>query len=199
MKKLIHILLTAACITTVASANAQAQWHCYDFDQAADTYYTVGDVVVTPYATITIEPYSINGTPATSEVRHAQLASSMIAGGNVPEMELKLVSVRVVPTLPITEMRTRLAQNISPTGGFAYSHISVNDDIFETPNGFEAMNGIALDDAAVGTADVSATMTPVVGGNWLSGTLEIQATQGVIESFTLGGHTWRIDDMCFIL
>jgi hypothetical protein len=27
--------------------------------------------------------------------------------------------------------------------------------------------------------------------------LELDATQGGIERFLLGGHQWRIDDMCF--
>jgi hypothetical protein len=34
-------------------------------------------------------------------------------------------------------------------------------------------------------------------GNWQSGTLELRATAGQIESVTIGGHTWRIDDLCF--
>ena len=40
----------------------------------------------------------------------------------------------------------------------------------------------------------TASVAPSGGGNWHYGTLELDVTQGGIESFLLGGHQWRIDD-----
>lgn len=195
--------LIAACVTILASSAATAaapQYQCYDFNNlAADSKYTVGDVIETRHADITIKPYFNNGNPVTADARNAHVVTSEIAGGASPELSLYLVSVEIVPKQPVTRVRTRLAQNISQTGGFANANIQVNGEKHESPSGFAAMDGKSIGRPAKGTATIAANVTPSGGGNWHNGTLELNATQGAIESFTLGGHSWRIDDMCFAL
>jgi hypothetical protein len=196
-------LIVALCGATLCgglAAAAQAQQECYDFENlAADARFTVGDVVEARHATVTIRQYVTNGNPATADARHAQVASSQIAGGAPPELGLYLVAVEVVPDQPVSRVRTRLAQSISQTGGFANANIRVNGEKHESADGFAAMDGKTIGKPAKGLASISADLPDPASGNWHSGTLELVATQGAIESFTLGAHTWRIDDMCFEL
>lgn len=196
-------VLATACAALLGSAvvhAAPAQYQCYDFGGLApDANYAVGDVIDTRHATITIGQYFNNGSPATADARHAKVVSSQIAGGATPELELYLVSVRVVPKQPVQRMRTRLAQNISQTGAFANADIEVNGEKHESPAGFAGMNGRSIGRPAKGRAAITASVVPTGSGNWQNGTLELAATQGGIESFTLGGHAWRLDDMCFAL
>lgn len=193
--------LTATCMTILASGAATAappQYQCYDFnDLASDASYTVGDVIDTRHAAITIKPYFNNGNPVTADARNAHVVTSQIAGGTSPELALYLVSVDVVPKQPVTRVRTRLAQNISQTGAFANANIKVNGEKHESPAGFAGMNGKSIGRPAKGIATITASVAPSGGGNWHNGTLELDVTQGGIESFLLGGHQWRIDDMCF--
>ena len=187
---------TAAALTTATAAHAQ--FECYDFSGlASDSKYTVGDVINARHATITIKQYFWGGAPTTAEARNAQVRNSKIAGGASPEMYLYLVSVNVVPNSPVTRVRTRLAQSIGGTGKYTNANIEVNGERHESPSGFAAMNGKTIGQASKGRASITSSMAPYSDGNWLNGTLELRATQGAIESFTLGGHTWSIDDMCF--
>lgn len=195
--------LTTACaavLTTGVANAAPAQYHCYDFDGlASDANYAVDDVIETRHATITIKEYFINGDPATAATRGAQVASSQVAGGAPPEMLFKLVSVKVVPKKPVSRVRTRLAQSISKDGGFSHANIQVNGEKHESPGGFSAMDGRSIGRSATGRAQIRADIATPTTGNWHAGTFELKATQGLIESFKLGGHTWRIDDLCLAL
>jgi len=183
-----------------AYAAPPAQYKCYDFEALApDTRYSVGDVIETRHATITIRQYFNNGNPVTADARNAHVVTSAIAGGASPELALYLVSVNVVPKQPVTRVRTRLAQNFTETGGFANANIAVNGEKRESPTGFAGMDGNSIGRPAKGVASITAAVAPTGGGNWHYGTLELEATQGGIESFALGGHQWRIDDMCFAL
>ena len=196
---LLIVATLAAASGGAASHAAPAQYQCYNFDNlATDASYTVGDVIDTQHARITIKQYVTNGNPATATGRRAESAPSKIAGGDAPELSLYLVSVNVAPKQPVTRMRTRLAQSISQTGGFANANIEVNGEKHESPDGFAGMNGKTIGRPAKGRAKITSNIVPPSSGNWHSGTLELDAKPGKgIESFTLGGHTWRIDDMCF--
>jgi len=201
MKQFKKMTLWSVALVLVIVTNshaAPAQYQCYNFDDlVAGKEYTVGDVIDTEHATITIKPYFTNGTPATATVRHAESAPANIAGGTAPELSLYLVSLNVVPHQPVTRIKTLLAQNISQTGDFADANIEVNGEKHESPRGFAQMNGKSIGKPGKGRAKIRATVLPT-SANWHAGTLEVRAKLGeAIESFTLGGHTWRVDDMCF--
>ena len=201
MKDFRNRLLAAAVLALVlapASHAAPAQYQCYNFeDLVAGTEYTVGQVIDTEHATITIKPYFTNSAPATATVRHAESAPGNIAGGTAPELSLYLVSVNVVPKQPVTRIKTLLAQNISQTGDFANANVEVNGEKHESPRGFAQMDGKRIGKPGKGRAEIRASVLPT-SANWHAGTLELRAKPGeAIESFTLGGHTWRIDDLCF--
>ena len=189
----------AAVMASVANSAPAQRYQCYHFDNMAeDANYTVGDVIDTQHATITIKQYVTNGNPATAATRRAELATSQIAGGSAPELGLYLVSVNVVPKKPVNKVRTRLAQSISQTGGFANANIEVNGEKHESPAGFAGMDGKTIGRPGKGgRAKIRTAVVPPSSGNWHQGPLELKANKGQIRSFTLGGHTWRIDDMCF--
>jgi hypothetical protein len=199
-KKTALVVSGLAALASGPSGAAGTKFECYDFAALLpDTRYSVGDVIETRHATITIKQYFTHGTPATAETRNAHVTSSKIAGGTSPELALALVSVNVVPKRPVRRVRTRLAQRISQTGAFANANIEVNGQKHESASGFAAMDGRSIGRPATGVATISADLPAPASGNWHSGMLKLEATQGGIESFTLGGHTWRIDDMCFAL
>jgi len=113
---------TTLCAVLLYSGSAFAGdgYHCYDFSRLAeDVNLEVGDVIETRHATIKIQPYLQNGQPATADASRVGVATSAIAGGSSPELELKLVALSVVPKKPVTGVRTRIAQSISPSGAFA--------------------------------------------------------------------------------
>ena len=187
-------------LTSHSAFSANAPDHCYDFSNMAEgTSYTVGDVIETKFATITIKPYFRNGAPAEADNRRAEYASSQIAGGSSPELLLYVVALNVVPKKPVSRITTRIAQSIPPNGAFADSGIGVNKKGFKSQTGFAGVHGKVLGTRAVGKAKISADISPVGTGNWQAGTLEFDAVQGGIESIRLGGQSWRIDNMCFTL
>ncbi|HRX89480.1 MAG TPA: hypothetical protein P5528_08540, partial [Steroidobacteraceae bacterium] len=84
---LLIVATLAAASGGAASHAAPAQYQCYNFDNlATDASYTVGDVIDTQHARITIKQYVTNGNPATATGRRAESAPSKIAGGDAPEL-----------------------------------------------------------------------------------------------------------------
>jgi hypothetical protein len=189
MSKLIRAAVVAAF--GVAGA-AQAQQQCYDFSGlSVGTTYHIGDSVNANHATITFRPYTSSGNPVGGAANFAEAQQAKIAGGAPPEMGMKTLTVQVVPIQPVTRVRMKLAQNMTPTGGFGISNFEVNGERHEGPS-FASANGKRL-----GGAEVSASFANNAG-NWHVGTLELRAKPGgAIKSFSIGGHTWRLDDMCF--
>jgi hypothetical protein len=197
-----HMLIMAAPALLGASL-AQAgptQYQCFDFGSlVAGREYTVGETIDTEHATITIKPYFSNGNPATATVRHAESVVTNFAGGTAPELSLYLVSVNVVPKQPIAAFKMLLAQSIGQAGEFANANIEVNGEKHESPRGFAQMDGKRIGKPGKGRAEVTVNMLPA-SGNWHAGALDVRAKPGeTLASFTLGGHTWRIDDLCFAL
>jgi hypothetical protein len=195
MKRLIGA--TAAIIVTtigiaLTEAGAQPQQHCYDFSGlAVGTTYHINDTVNAKHATITFKSYHNDGTPVGGAANEAEVAQSKIADGAPPEMGMKTLTVQIVPIQPVTRVRMKLAQNMTPSGGFGISNFEVNG---------QRREGASFADAGgktLGGADITAQFTNP-GGNWHVGTLELRATTGnEIKSFSIGGHTWRLDDLCF--
>jgi hypothetical protein len=184
-------IAAAAAAAFAAATPAAAQFHCYDFSGlAVGTRYNIGHTVNAAHATITLKPYTMGGNQVGEAANFAEAQQAVIAGGSPPEMGLKTLSVQVTPNQPVTRMRVRLAQQITPTGGFGISNFEVNGERHEGPS-FASAHGKRL-----GGAEISASFANN-SGNWHVGTLELRAKPGgEIKSFSLGGHTWRMDDMC---
>lgn len=47
-------------------------------------------------------------------------------GGAPPEMGMKTLTVKVVPNAPVARVRMKLAQNMTPTGGFGISNFEAS-------------------------------------------------------------------------
>ncbi len=197
MSKLTILAVGATFVAATAIAGPGPD-HCYDFSNMdPNASFTVGDVVETQFATINIKPYFLNGEPAQASTRGAEQATSQIAGGASPELQLDLVALNIVPKKPVTRIKARVAQNIAQSGAFGKVGIGVNKRGWRSDKGFAAADGRVLGRDAVGKAKISADISPVPGGNWHSGTLEFNAVQGSIENIRLGAHNWAVDDMCF--
>ncbi|MFN3564825.1 MAG: hypothetical protein ACK4V1_02410 [Burkholderiaceae bacterium] len=183
---------TAVVAASAFAGAAYAQQQCYDFGGlAVGTKYHIGDTVNARHATITFEPYTNSGDSVGGAANFAEAQQAKIAGGAPPEMGMRTLTVKVVPIQPVTRVRMRLAQNMTPTGGFGIANFEVNGARHEGPS-FASANGKRLGGAEI-TADLANT-----AGNWHVGTLELRAKPGgSITSFSIGGHTWRLDDMCF--
>ncbi len=192
--------LAAMFGSTIVVAEA-APDHCYDFSNMADTAsYTVGDVIDTKFATITIKPYKVDGVPAEAANRGANSIGMQMAGGTSPELELKLVALNIVPKKPVKKISTQIAQNVGIDEAYANAGLGVNKKGLKSKRGFAGMDGKVVGTTAKGKAKISANIAPLGGGGyWHAGTLEFNAVEGSIESIRLGGHTWRIDNMCFTL
>lgn len=200
MKRTALFAALAASFAGHSTYAAPAPDHCYDFsDMSEDASYTVGDVIETKFATITIKPYVFNGNVVSNDVQRAESIGQQIAGGSSPELYLKLVALNVVPKKPVSRITTQIAQNVGQNGGYADSGVGVNRKGFKSPTGFSSMDGKVLGTNAKGKAKISANVSQTGDGYWHTGTLEFNAVQGSIESIRLGGHTWRIDNMCFTL
>lgn len=187
----IHALALAVALAS-STLCASAQQQCYDFSGlAVGTTYNIGDTVDARHATITFRPYKMSGTPVGEKVNFAEAQQAKIAGGVPPEMGLKTLTVQVTPKKPVTRMRVKLAQNMTPTGGFGVANFEVNGKRHEVTGGFADIDGRVL-----GGAEFRATFSNPAG-NWHVGELVLRAQPGEqIKSFSIGGHTWRMDDMC---
>jgi hypothetical protein len=187
-----RILGTAVGIALIAAGTANAQQQCYDFSGlAVGTTYHIGDTVNARHATITFKSYHNDGNPVGGAANFAEVQQAQIAGGAAPEMGMKTLTVQIEPIQPVTRVRARLAQNMTPTGGFGISNFEINGERREGES-FAAANGKRL-----GGAEITASFTNP-GGNWHVGTVELRAKPGGdIKTFSIGGHTWRLDDLCF--
>ena len=199
MKTYKYATLPAAVAMMLASlgANAATPGHCYDFSRMSeDASYSVGDVIETDHATITLKQYVYNGNPTDVANSRAERASSQIAGGASPELELKLVALNIVPKRPVHRITARVAQNIAQDGGFGDSGIGVNRKGAKSQQGFAGLNGRVLGNSRTGKAKFTTDIAPTGGANWQSGTIEFTAVKGSIKSIRLGAHTWRADNVC---
>lgn len=187
-------LATALALTAGLAAPASAAEQCYDFSRLKlGTTYHIGDTVDAQHATITFRPYKMNGNEVGGAANFAEVQQAQIAGGTAPEMGMKTLAFQLQPKQPVKQVRMRLAQNMTPTGGFGVANFEVNGEQHESPNGFAAADGRRL-----GGAQISANLVNNAG-NWHVGTLQIRARPGgTIDSVTIGGHTWRVDNVCLV-
>ncbi len=182
------MLSGGAAVSTTVGAKEQ----CYDFSQlTVGTDWNIGQTVDARHATIAFRPYKMAGAQVGGAVNIAKAQQSKIAGGVPPEMDLKTITVQVTPKQPVTRLRVRLAQNMTPTGGFGTANFEVNGRLHEVTEGFAGIDGRVL-----GGAEFRASFSNP-SANWHVGVLELRAHPGEeITSFSIGGHTWRMDDMC---
>lgn len=183
-------LALAAALAVADQARAAEQ--CYDFSRLkVGTTYQIGDPVDAQHATITFRPYKVNGSDFGGASSGAEVAQAQIAGGSAPEMAMKTLAFQIEPKKPVTRLRMRLAQNITPTGGFGVANVEINGERHESPDGFAAVDGKRL-----GGAQMRASLANDAA-NWQVGTLEIRAKPGgTLKSVTIGGHTYRVDNVC---
>lgn len=191
MNPISRIPLALTLATVAVAGPAHARFECYDFGGlAVGTAFDIGKTVDARHSTIEFRPYRVGGAPSGGEVSAATVQQAQIAGGAAPEMELKTITVQVVPKQPVRRMRVQLAQNMTPTGGFGESNLEVNGQRHDGPS-FASVNGKRL-----GGAEFTATFANP-SANWHVGTLELRARPGgEIASFSIGGHTWRLDNLC---
>ncbi len=191
MNRLFATSFAAALATIGAASPAFAKLVCYDFSGlAVGTEYETGETVNATRATIEFRPYQVGGSPSGELASGATVQQAQIAGGAAPEMEMKTLSVQILPHKPIQRLRVNLAQNITPSGGFGESNFEVNGVRHDGPS-FASVDGKRLGGALLRAKFAN------TGANWHVGTLELIAKPGgEITSFSIGGHTWRLDDMC---
>ena len=191
MKRIFMSTIAIAFATLGAAAPAFAKFECHDFSGLpVGTEYQIGQTVNTNHATIEFRPYQVGGNPTGGAASSATVQQAQIAGGAAPEMEMKTLAVQIVPKQPIKRMRVHLAQNITPTGGFGDSNFEVNGERHDGPS-FASVNGKRLGGAEFRAKFANNT------ANWHVGTVELRAKPGgEIKSLSIGGHTWRLDDMC---
>jgi hypothetical protein len=182
----------ALIIGTAFSSAASAAEHCYDFaGLKLGQIYRIGETIDARHSIITFRPYKMNGNEVGGEVNSAELQQAQIAGGTAPEMGMKTLAFQLQPKQPVKRVSMRLAQNMTPTGGFGVANLEVNGEQHESPDGFAAADGKRL-----GGAQISASLVNNAA-NWHVGTLEIRAKPGgSIDSVTIGGHAWRVDNVC---
>jgi hypothetical protein len=189
---LMFVTSVAAALATLGAASpALAKLECYDFSGlTVGTEYGIGKTFNANHARIEFRPYRVGGNPSGGAVSGATVQQAQIAGGAAPEMEMKTLTVQILPNQPIQRMRVHLAQNITPTGGFCDSNFEVNGERHDGPS-FASVDGKRLGGGEFRAKFASNT------ANWHVGTVELRAKpSGEITSFSIGGHTWRLDDMC---
>ena len=191
------VLMLGATLASATTFAAPPPDHCYDFSNMdPNASYTVGDVVDTRFATINIKPYFVDGEPAIADTRGAEQATSQLAGGSSPELKLNSIAINIVPNKPVTRIKMRIAQNYRPDEAFGKVGIGVNKRGWTSEDGFIAADGKVIGTNGVGKAKISVDLSPIPGGNWHQGTLELHAVQGQIENIRLGAQFWTVDDVC---
>lgn len=200
MKLKATILATAGFMTATVPGVSQANSdQCFDFSSMDENAsYNVGDVIDTRLATITVSSYIVDGEPATASTRGAKRAQSQIAGGPAPELELKQVALVIEPKEKARRITMQIAQNMQSGNVTANSGIAVNRKGSKSKKGFAGFDGKVLGRPASGKARITADLAPHGSGNWHSGTLSFDAVQGSIHRVRLGGHTVRLDNVCFV-
>lgn len=191
MNRMFVTAIAAALAALGATAPAFAKFECYDFSGlAVGTEYGIGKPVNANHARIEFRPYLVGGVPSGGAVSGATVQQAQIAGGAAPEMDMKTLTVQILPNQPIKRMHAHLAQNITPSGGFGDSNFEVNGERHDGPS-FASVDGKRL-----GGAEFRAKFANNAA-NWHVGTVELRAKPGgEITSLSIGGHTWRLDDMC---
>jgi len=170
---------------------------CHDFTGLTPgAKYAVGDVIGAEHATISIRPYLIDGDVDTASVRQASVSNTKIAGGTSSQIDLHLVSAQVVPAEPVRRVTVKLAQFVGHEGRRGNVSLEVNGQRQDAADGFASANGKQIGMESTGAAAIGARMSKG-DGDWQIGTLELRAVKGAIESFTVGAHTWRLDNLCF--
>lgn len=176
---LILVLAVAACQpTTPVPEPTEPPESCIDFsDLTVGKEYTVGDSFVTSGVTVSVEPFIwSDGTPTSDGV--AQVVADGLAGGSGNEVWTNNVNLRFDFGGPIDGLSLRFGEY----GGNL--NIEINGDFVN----FEDMTDI--DGAVIGGVTVS------VPSGGFGGDMGVLVLTGTINSFSIGGQEFVIDDVC---
>ena len=187
------IALIGVCVTSHVAVAQPLQMECYPLDAlTVDDEYFIGDSFEATNATINITPYFRNGeaaSPDNPSVQRAWVRSSMIAGGNAPELRAYLVNVQVVPDTPAQGVSMRYGR----TGGTRFANLAVNGELTEIDGSMTDVDNRVLGSPLQGRVLVRVTPDNT---DHESGTIELFPLTGAIHRFAVGGVPHYLDDVC---
>jgi len=121
------------------------------------------------------------------------VTNTKIANGTAPELRMYLINAQVTPQSPVKKVTLNFAENL----GGLLSNLEVNGDKHVVDGGLLQANGKVIGKSGAGRAAIVVNMTSTAEGTGFSrGTLELHATQGKIETFSIGGLQLFIDNVC---
>ena len=186
------VLLTADVAQAAKSANKK----CWGFDALTlGQEYAIGDTYAAQYADIHIGQFLANGTLTSNPAAKVYANPSMIAKGTQPELRTYLARTKVVPKKPLTSVVFKFGFTNSANG--PHANLGVNGDLREVTGSMANLNGQVLGRPALGLARVTVQLTNKAGQPE-SGTIKLQAVQGKIKFFSMGGLQQFIDDVCMV-
>ena len=102
-----------------------------------------------------------------------------------------------MPDTPASSVSYRFGHFVNGKSGLAHANLGVNGELVEVTTSMSSLNGLELGDPAIGRVRVTVTMTTTPGDSPERGTVLLEALNGSIEKFTIGGVQKFVDDLCF--
>ena len=178
--------------------------YCVDFSSlATGIQYLNGGRFSTPVGDVEIRPArALDGTPIFLPPggQFAEIINENIAFGVAPpEVHGYFVNLRFLPTVPVSSVSMHFAQNTGPDNQHLYSSLGINGKVVQLANGIGSADGLVLGNDVDGQVQVSTTLVapvPPHSAQWISGTVTLNALNGAINAFMLGGVQYRLDDLC---
>lgn len=194
--RLVFGMYLTLCLVLIGSA-VHAGTKCYDFSgPAVGTTYEVGKTVETKHSKINLKTFMVGKEqPSQNEKQEAEISKTNIVQTGPPSLLMHSIRAQVVPKETVQKVRFSYAEN---TGGAYIQNLGVNGQMLILDGGLAKANGQELGKPENGgTASVSVTATPG-GGNWVLGTVELNATPGsTIKFFSFGGNSqFVVDNVC---
>ena len=187
-----------ASLFALNGSTGHAGTKCYDFSGVAvGTKYDVGTTVDTRHSTINFKTFMVDvEKPSQNSKQQAEISNSNVVQTGPPSLLMHSIRAQVVPKKKVQRVRFNYAEN---SGGAYIQNLGVNGQMAILQGGLAKADGRELGRAENGgTASVSVTANPIGEGNWIVGTVEINATPGsAIKFFSIGGNSqFLFDDMC---
>lgn len=182
----------------IVGSAAHAGTKCYDFSKpAVGTRYEVPQTLNLRHSTVNFQTFLVEGdTPSQSNIQEAEISNTNIVQTGPPSLLMHSIRAQVVPKKKVQRVRFSYAEN---TGGAYIQNFGVNGQMLILHGGLANADGRELGKSENGgTASVSVTADPVGDGNWIVGTVELNATQGsAIKFFSFGGNSqFVVDNVC---
>jgi len=182
-----------------SAASAGFGEECFDFSEATpDTEYRVGDFINAEHAVVELREFYLDkGTPSQAEETGGEqvaiVQNSNQARGGAPELRMYLISANVKPQAPIKKVELKFAENI----GSLVSNLEVNGQKRVVQGGLSQANGKVMGRPSKGRAAIIVNLdSTATGSGFNRGTLALHATNGAIESWSIGGQQLFVDEVC---